>query len=67
MGQILMTKYELKLHLFRQGYKTQAKKIWPAMGPNEGKTTSGIRIQNRLSSKWSTKAAREQKRRLYAG
>ena len=35
----------------------RAKKLWPAMG---GKSTSGIRIRNKLSFKWSTKAAREQ-------
>jgi hypothetical protein len=34
-----------------QGYKTQARKIWPAMGPIGSKSTSGIRIRNRLSSK----------------
>jgi hypothetical protein len=37
------------------------------MGSMGGKSTSGIRIQNKLSFKWSTKAAREQKRGPYAG
>jgi hypothetical protein len=32
-----------------------------------GESTSGIRIRNKLSFKWSTKAAREQKRGSYAG
>jgi hypothetical protein len=33
------------------------------MARNEGKSTPGIRIRHRLSSKWTTKAAREQKTR----
>ena len=37
------------------------------MARNEGKSTPGIRIRHRLSSKWTTKAAREQKRGPYAG
>jgi hypothetical protein len=45
------------------GYILRAKK----MARNGGKSTSGIRIQHRLSSKWTTKAAREQKRGQYAG
>jgi hypothetical protein len=36
-------------------------------GAHGGKSTSGIRIQNRLSSKLTTKAAREQKRGPCAG
>jgi hypothetical protein len=46
----------------RHGY------IWPKkIARNGGKSTSGIQNRHRLSSKWTTKAAREEKRGPYAG
>ena len=57
----------LKMVRVQNAGQTQAKKIGPATGPMGGKSTSGIRIRNRLSSKLTTKAAREQKRGPCAG
>ena len=44
------------------GYILRANAGQKNMARNGGKSTSGIRIRHRLSSKWTTKAAREQKR-----
>jgi hypothetical protein len=51
----------------RHGYILRANAGQKKIARNEGKSTPGIRNRHRLSSKWTTKAAREQKRGPYAG